>query len=295
MAVGDALGAPVEFMERDTFAPVDGYRRGGMFNLALGEYTDDTAMALCLAESLIDCNGFDPKDQLSRYLRWYQDGYMSATGRSIGCGRTVWRALIRYQAEGCTECGNSRLKRGAGNGSLMRVAPIALFYADEIKTAMAMAHKSSTTTHGLQVCADACRLFVGVLVGALHGVAKEVLLGRDYLTYLCSLDSAYTYDPRILQVMQGSYKTKTRDAISSRGYVVDTLEASLWAFYHTDNFNDGVRLAVNLGKDADTVGAIYGQLAGAYYGIEGIEKRYIDGVMGRERIEKMADTIYSFK
>lgn len=292
LAIGDALGAPVEFLERDTFAPIEGYKSGGKFNLTLGEYTDDTAMALCLAQSLISCNGFNSKDQLERYLRWFREGYMSATGRSIGCGKTILRALMRYQTKGCTECGNSRLKKGAGNGSLMRVAPVALFYAADIKKAMEMAHQSSTTTHGLKICADACRLFVGVLVGALEGIEKEELLSHDNLSYLCGLDSSYCYDPLVLQVMQGSYKTKPRDAISSSGYVINTLEAALWAFYHTDNFNDGVRLAVNLGKDADTVGAVYGQLAGAYYGVEGIENRYIDGLMGREWIEEMADRLF---
>ena len=292
LAIGDALGAPVEFLPRDTFMPIKEYRKGGKFNVSLGEYTDDTAMALCLAQSLIDCGGTDQKDQLGKYLRWFQEGYMSATGRSIGCGKTILRALQRFVMHDCTECGNSRLTRGAGNGSLMRVAPVALFYASSPKVAMEMAEKSSYTTHGLKICADACRVYTGLIIGALRGVSKEALLSQPYFAHLCDMDSDYKYETAIETVMSGSYKIKSRDEINSGGYVVDTLEAALWAFYNTESFDEGVLLAVNLGDDADTVGAVYGQLAGAYYGMKSIGSIFINGVIHHKKIEEVALNLF---
>ena len=288
LAIGDALGAPVEFLPRDSFVPIKEYRTGGKFNVSLGEYTDDTAMALCLAQSLIDCKGVDQKDQLGKYLLWFQDGYMSATGRSIGCGKTILRALHRYMSRDCSECGNSRLSKGAGSGSLMRVAPVVLYYMQSPKIAMQMAEKSSYTTHGLKICADACRVYVGLIIGAVQGMQKEELLSEAYFEWMCDLDRSYKYEDIIHAVMEGGYKKKNRAEISSGGYVADTLEAALWAFYRTDSFDEGVVLAVNLGFDADTVGAVYGQLAGAYYGVEGIGDSFVDGVIGQKKIVDMA-------
>ena len=292
LAIGDALGAPVEFMPRDTFMPIKEYREGGKFNVSLGEYTDDTAMALCLAQSLIDCKGTDQKDQLERFLRWFQEGYLSATGRSIGCGKTILRALQRFVLRGCTECGNSRLTRGAGNGSLMRVAPVALFYASSPKVAMEMAEKSSYTTHGLKICADACRVYAGLIIGALKGIPKDELLSHAYFKHLCDIDGVYKYETPIETVMRGSYKSKNREEIDSGGYVVATLEAALWAFYNTESFDEGVLLAVNLGDDADTVGAVYGQLAGAYYSMVSIDKTFTNVVIHHKKIEETALNLF---
>ena len=294
LAIGDALGAPVEFKDRGSFELVTSYRSGGKFNLQAGEWTDDTAMALCLANSLIDRQGVNQKDQLQKYLKWFKTGYMSASGKSVGCGKTILQALTRFELYGCSECGNTRLKKGAGNGSLMRIAPIAIYYLDYLKTAMEMAKKSSYTTHGLKICADACMLYVGLIVGAINGVSKDELLSLDYVEKLVKLFPDYKFEKDILRVIFGSYKEKTREEIKSSGYVVHTLESALWAFYNCDNFKDGVLKAVNLGYDADTVGAVYGQLAGAYYGKDGIDKEFINGVMKAEEIEKVAIKLVKF-
>jgi len=295
LAIGDALGAPLEFLQRDTFSPVTWYCMGGEFDLAIGEYTDDSAMALCLAQSLIDSQGMDQKDQLRKYLLWYEKGYMSATGVRKDCGITIAKALSHFKREGCSECGDRKFHQGAGNGSLMRIAPVALFYAADVKLAMQMAEKSSYTTHGLRICADACRVYTGLIVGALQGVQKEELLSESYFKHLCEVDAKYSYDPLIKRVMQGSYKTKSREDIRSSGYVVDTLEAALWAFHNSKGFNEGVLMAVNLGDDADTVGAVYGQLSGAYYGIDGIEKSLRENVCKSEIIESVAEELFTLQ
>jgi len=288
LAIGDALGAPIEFTKKDSFEPIKYYRRGGKFNVAIGEYTDDTAMALCLAQSIIDKNGTDQKDQLSKYLKWFESGYMSANGRSIGCGKVTLRALYRYMSKDCSECGNSRLTKGAGNGSLMRVAPVALFYAQNIKLAMQMAIKSSLTTHGLSICADASMYLVGLIIGAIEDKSKEELLSIDYANRLFDNIEDYNFHDEVITLAQGEYKHKSRDEIEAKGYVIRTLESALWAFYNSSTFDDGLLLVVNLGDDADTVGAVYGQLAGAYYGVNAIGEPYKNDLMRREFIEELA-------
>ncbi len=295
LAVGDALGAPVEFTKKDSFEKIEHYRRGGKFNVEIGEYTDDTAMALCLAQSLIDKNGIDQKDQLSKYLKWFEDGYMSANGRSIGCGKVTLRALYRYISKDCSECGNSRLTKGAGNGSLMRIAPVALFYANDIKLAMEMATKSSLTTHGLPICSDASMYMTGLIIGAIEGKSKDELLSMNYAKILFDHIKNYTFHEEVVALAYGSYKDKSRDDIEAKGYVIKTLESALWAFYNTSTFDEGLILVVNLGDDADTVGAVYGQLAGAYYGVDSIAKAYKDGLMKREFIEDLALKILKIK
>ena len=288
LSIGDALGAPVEFTKKDSFKKIEHYRRGGKFNVEIGEYTDDTSMALCLAQSLIDKNGTNQKDQLSKYLKWFQDGYMSANGRSIGCGKAILRALYRYMSKDCSECGNSRLTKGAGNGSLMRIAPVALFYAHDVKLAMKMAKKSSLTTHGLAICSDACMYLTGLIIGAIEGKSKDELLSFEYGEKVFEYIKNYTFHEEVVELTQGYYKDKSRHDIEARGYVIKTLESSLWAFYNTSTFDEGLILVVNLGDDADTVGAVYGQLAGAYYGADSIATAYKEGLMRRELIEELA-------
>jgi len=289
LAIGDALGAPVEFLKRDSFPHIDRYYKGGKFNLAIGEYTDDTAMALCLAQSLIECNGMNQKDQLEKYVKWFKTEYMSATGRSIGCGKQVYKALFKFMATRCKECGNSKFKKGAGNGSLMRIAPVALFYRKyPLKTTMKMAEKSSYTTHGLKICADACRVYSALIIGTLNGISKDELLSKEYFKYIGNEDKEYKYDPLIEEIMNGSYKNKNRDEISSSGYVVNTLEASLCSFYNTSSFKEGVILAINLGDDADTIGAAYGQLAGAFYEAHNIDEYFKENLINKELIENIA-------
>ena len=292
-AIGDALGAPVEFKERDTFEPVEFYRSGGKFNLPAGAYTDDTAMTLCLAQSLLDKNGCDANDQLQKYCAWLSDGYMSATGVSVGCGKQIYRALLTYSSKKNTVCtiGNNR---SAGNGSLMRVSPIAIYYMDDLNKAMQCAQKSSYTTHKLKICADACIAFTWLLYGFYKGFSKEDILSKEYADYyLFEYDKNYSYDLEIINILQGSYKNKSEDEINSSGYVVHTLEASLWAFYNSNNFKEGLLKAINLGKDSDTIGAIYGSIAGAYYGINNIDNNLIDGLMHNKKIIEISEQLYN--
>jgi ADP-ribosylglycohydrolase len=175
LAVGDSLGTPVQFMDPGTFEPVTSMRGGGEFETNPGEWSDDTSMALCLAESLIECNGFDAKDQMERYVRWYRDGYLSSKEQSFDIGINTQVSLSLFIKTGDPFSGKHD-PEGAGNGSLMRLAPIALAFAQSPEQAIAYASEQSYTTHGSVEASDACRYFTAVLIGALRGKKKEEIL-----------------------------------------------------------------------------------------------------------------------
>ena len=155
LAVGDAVGTTVEFQPRGSFSPVTDMMGGGPFHLKPGQWTDDTSMALCLGTSLIARNGFDPVDQMDRYWDWYQNGYLSSTGNCFDIGNTVRNALERYKQTGDPFSGGND-PYSAGNGSLMRLAPIPLFYFPDLEKSIKFAGESSRTTHGALECLEAC-------------------------------------------------------------------------------------------------------------------------------------------
>lgn len=185
-----------------------------------GQWTDDTSLAMCLAESLVERRGFDARDQLARYLKWYRDGHWSSRGRCFDIGGTTRAALARFEETGEAECGLTD-ELSAGNGSLMRLAPVGLFYSGDYEAAQRYGGESSRTTHAAAACVDACRFYATLIAGAANGVAKEELLGRD----------------------------------------------------------------------ADTTGAVYGQLAGAYYGERGIPEEWRALLWRGEEIARMAERL----
>jgi ADP-ribosylglycohydrolase len=286
LAAGDALGTTLEFRSPGAFDPIDDIVGGGPFGLQPGQWTDDTSMALCLAESLVESGGFDVVDQMERYCRWREQGHLSSNGRCFDIGMTVAGALTRYRQTGYPYSGRPD-PWSAGNGSIMRLAPVPLLYANDPREAMARCAESSRTTHGAQECLDACRYLGGLIVGAVAGVPKHELLAAGY----CPIPGLWDEEPlapKIAEVAAGSFQTKEPPEIRGSGYVVQSLEAALWAFHRTDNFRDGALLAVNLGDDADTTGAVYGQLAGAYYGEAEIPTAWRDRLALRDRIEELA-------
>jgi ADP-ribosyl-[dinitrogen reductase] hydrolase len=273
-AIGDALGTTVEFKAPGSFPPLTDIVGGGPFNLKAGEWTDDTSMMYCLAHSLIRTKQCDLKDQMDLYCKWWQDGVFSATGKCFDIGNTVVSALKRYQQTGDPLSGDTS-PMSAGNGSLMRIAPIPIRYFNSFENTIKYAALSSMTTHGAIEAVDACRYFSGLMWGALHGISKDELLDGLYTP----IDEYWEQNPLCDSVLklikEEEYKNKKAKDIRASGYVMHTLEAVLWAFFHSDSFETGALLAVNLGEDADTTGAIYGQLAGAYYGERVIDFRWV--------------------
>jgi len=290
LATGDALGTHLEFKSPGSFDPINDMIGGGPFNLKPGQWTDDTSMALCLADSLIKRQGFDPVDQLERYLKWYQEGYMSSTVTCFDIGNTTWEALSRFKQTHEQYCGPTH-HRSAGNGSLMRLTPVPLFFADRPEEAIEMSGNSSRTTHGNIACMDACRYFGGLIAGAVTGHKKEELLSKRY-SPVPGYWEKNPLTPEIDEIAKGSFKLHEPPHIKGTGHVTRSLEATLWAFHNSDSFRDGCLLAVNLGDDADTTGAIYGQLAGAYYGEEGIPEEWRLKLAQRELIEEFGQRFY---
>jgi len=291
LAAGDALGTTLEFEEPGSFTPLTDMVGGGPFSLKSGEWTDDTSMALCLAESLVVQKDFDPIHQLETYLRWYRQGHLSVKGKCFDIGITTAGALRRFEEKrqqfpGSTDSG------AAGNGSLMRLAPAPLAFAAKPETAIYMAGQSSRTTHGAAECVDACRYFAGLLLAAVRGLSKRELLSNDYEPAVkCFLSNPLA--EKVAAIARGSFAIKEPPLIRGSGYVIHTLEAALWAFHRTDNFRDGALAVVNLGEDADTTGAVYGQIAGAYYGASGIPSEWAEKLAMRELIEQRAAELHA--
>ena len=286
MAVGDALGTTLEFEAPGTFEPITDMIGGGPFRLKPGQWTDDTSMALCLAESLLETGGFDPVDQLRRYVRWYREGHLSSTGHCFDIGNATRDALHRFEATGAADSGSTD-PSVAGNGSIMRLAPVPMFYASDPSAAIEYSAASSRTTHGAPEPVDACRYLGALIVGALNGASKEELLGERFSPVTGYWDE-HPLAPAIEAIACGSFKRREPPEIKGSGYVVRSLEAALWAFDRTFNFRDGCLAAVNLGNDADTTGAVYGQLAGAFYGVESIPEEWIERLAMRELIDRTA-------
>ncbi len=291
LAVGDALGTTLEFSRPGTFEPLTDLVGGGPFGLLPGEWTDDTSLALCLAESLVECHGFDPTDQLRRYVRWWREGHLSSNGRCFDIGNTTRRSLERFELTGEPTPGDL-LPDGAGNGSLMRLAPVALFFAGRPDEAVAMAGESSRTTHGALEAVDACRYLGALLVGAIRGVAKGRLLA-DHFSPLPGLWERSPLTSTVAQVASGSFHSRMPPQIRGNGHAVRSLEAALWAFSRSSTFAEGALLAVNLGDDADTTGAVYGQLAGAWYGAEAIPVAWTSRLARAELIRGLADRLFA--
>jgi ADP-ribosyl-[dinitrogen reductase] hydrolase len=271
LAVGDALGAAVEFRKPGDFAPVKCYRGFGPFNLQPGEWTDDTSMALALADSLR--NGWNPLDQLEKYCQWYRTGKYSVNGRCFDIGGTTKAALQEFmQTKRPTAHFDQRTT--SGNGSIMRLAPFAIAYHDQANISN-LAGRCGATTHSSPECQDACVYLANLLADLINGMERKEALEHALTTVT---------DPRIRSVAGGSY-TNEPPYIKGTGYVIKSLEAALWAFYKADSFEECVLKAVNLGDDSDTTGAVAGQMAGAYFGYSKIPESLIDGLAKKDMID----------
>jgi len=322
LAIGDALGASVEFRPYAYLKAheVKDMQGGGTWGLQAGQWTDDTSMALCLAASLIVKGKSDSYDQFERYRRWYKNGYMSSTGKCFDIGKSTREAITKF--ESCREDIRSRLiahnknlddkildsmieerirkdqidlKYGtpdsAGNGPLMRLGPISCFFKS-CNDVINCIDEATKLTHGDPRAIDACRFYAGLIWHAINGRSKEEILHENFYSEHLKIE----LHPDILLIAQGSYKQKKRgyeDGIRGKGYIVNALEAALWAFYHDENnFDKGVLMAVNLGDDTDTTAAIYGELAGAMYGIDNIRPDWIGRLFQEKFIMTVAEGLY---
>jgi len=276
LAVGDALGTTIEFSVRDSYKPVVDITGGGPFNLPVGGWTDDTSMALCLAESLIAEPSLDEHDLLGRFSNWLNHGYLSVTGRCFDIGGTTYSGICNWEQHHIVV--NNIGESNAGNGGIMRLAPAAIVAHSAADRASNLSVRQSSTTHGSQLCIDSADFLARYLVNLYHGQNTKPVI--------------HSWSESVAEIATTDYTAVDRELISSSGYVVDTLEAAVWAVDRSDSFESAVLLAVNLGGDADTVGAVAGQIAGARWGASSIPADWLDRLMWRDRIEQLADQLY---
>ena len=279
LAIGDALGTTNEFKPRDSAPAVTDIVGGGPFDLDPGQWTDDTSMAVCLAEAIIAKSGFDATETMHLFRRWYREGHASVLGRCFDIGITTRAAIERFEKneksdpyQGCTD------RNTAGNGSIMRLAPVAVFYCASEEAAATAARDQGRTTHGASECVECCDLLARILVRLIAGASWEVATAIDPSLYR---------EPRVQGLARGDWRGKARDDIRSSGYVIDTLEAALWAVDGTASFREALVLAVNLGHDADTVGAVAGQLAGARHGQAGVPEPWLAKLAWKDRLGEL--------
>ena len=265
LAVGDALGAPVEFCLRDDFDAVTDMCSGGYFDLPAGAWTDDTAMSLALYFSLKKYHGLNAEHLLGEFYEWMANGKYSSTGKSVGIGQNTFWVLSEFGRNRTLRAERHNTKAD-GNGSLMRLAPVAVLFSDDKEMAINIASEQSRTTHASDIAAQACEFSCHILVDLINGAPWEKAIAEaPDLTELTIITSGY-------------WQTKSREQISSSGYVLDTLEATLWCVEHSQSFDEAVLLAANLGDDADTVAAVTGQFAGARYGLSAINPSWVEAV-----------------
>ncbi|CAF1444937.1 unnamed protein product [Rotaria sp. Silwood1] len=320
LLLGDALGAHVEFRPHAYLLanPVSDLQSGGTWGLEKGQFTDDGSMALCLANSLVARCDFEPYDQLVRYKWWFRHGYMSSTGNCFDIGAATKKAIRKFENQQTEFARNNNIPfdeidflsdkkllknfpvycgsdEAAGNGALMRLAPVPLFFHQKPQVAVDFSGISGGITHGDKRAYDACRYYGALIIAVLlNKVGKDQLLSEEfYSNELKKLFKGDPLHPEIEKVARGSFKKRKGydDGIRGKGYVVNSLEAALWAFWKTKTFKEGAIEAVNLGDDTDTTAAIYGQLAGAFYGYTKLPPEWINMVYAKLFIECLCEWI----
>lgn len=281
LAVGDALGTTLEFKPKDSYQPLTGVVGGGPFSLKPGEWTDDTSMALALGTSLVERRGLDERDLMERFCAWADKGEYSHNGRCFDIGITVRGALGRFRATGKPMAGSTD-PQSAGNGSLMRLAPVPIFYAFDPEARLDAARRQSAVTHGAQEAVEACAAYADIVAEAIQGWSKaQVFTPRE----------GWVPD-KVARAMRMETICWDRAQVRGSGYVIHSLEAALWAVGSAKDFSEAVLLAANLGEDADTTAAIAGQLAGALWGVSGIPPEWLDLLAWRDRITTLADRLH---
>lgn len=274
LAVGDAVGTTLEFMPKPPRMCIYGMIGGGPFRLRAGQWTDDTAMAMALADSLEADPALDPRDLMDRFVDWHQNGTYSCTGKCFDIGNATVAALRRYQASGDPIAGSTD-PHSAGNGSIMRLAPVAVRHWNDRAELLRVADLQGRTTHAAEEAREA--------VATLAEILAEAIAGRS-LTELVT--------GRLSERVKGYAPGQPRSAIKGSGYVVASLHAALWAVSTTTSFETAILAAANLGEDADTTAAIAGQIAGAVYGLSGIPDDWLEHLAWRERIEATAGRLF---
>ncbi len=301
LAVGDALGLPAQFLERGMLKenPVTDMLPSDLYRMPAGAWSDDTSMAVAMLDSIKATGNIDAEDVMKRFVRWLWFNEYTPTGETFDEGNTCAGAIKKYMQEQNIETCGKTGERANGNGSLMRTLPVCLYYAEKVKQdvsdledAIADIHKLSALTHNHLRACMACGLYFFCVYEVLYGTGslEERLqpgLDKGFAYYENDIANRVelSYYGRLRDLVE--FKALPEDMIKSSGYVVDSLEAAIWSLLNTENYEQCMVVAVNLGDDSDTTAAIAGGLAGLYYGYESIPERWLSALQKREWLEEM--------
>jgi len=296
--VADALGGPVQFRDRGTFPLITDLEFVKPFNQPAGSYSDDGSMTLALAKSFIDSKGsYNHELSIVYFLDWLLDGRFSTTseswdvGSSTGRSLRMWKKCLRRNG---VEDGQKQVDEAfnvdqfSGNGSLMRISPVGLILHKNMNQAMDIAKQQGRITHPAQACVDSTVLYTELMCRIIHGESKADLAGA-----VANFKFAHT----TLATRLAKYRTladwenQSDRNLQSSGWVIDTIEVALWSFFKFNNWKDGALVVVNFGGDSDTAGAVYGALAGAFYGFESIPSEWVNGMQNKSLITDIADGV----
>ena len=294
LAVGDALGVPVEFDSRRSLQenPVTNMRSGGSWGQPAGTWSDDTSLTVAAMDSIIRRGKIDYADIMENFLRWYERGDFTANGNRFDVGNTTRSAIVRFSRKLLppTKCGATE-KNSNGNGSLMRILPATLYLfgtsgkigGDELK----IIHEFSALTHGHIISKISCGIYSLIAAQLLSGknLVDAFRIGIDDAKKFYGDNDAFKHFSRLCDE---NFAALPEENISASGYVVDTLEAAVYCLLNTDDYKTLALKAVNLGEDTDTVGAVAGGLAGIIYGVESIPVEWLETLKRRDYLEKIS-------
>ena len=298
LVTGDALGSPVQFLSRDDIRKrgfVTGMEAGGSYHMPAGTWTDDSSLALATIDSMLDKGGLQPGDVMKRFTDWYYDGKYTPFGRSFDRGATCSQAITEFEkTHDWKTCGRTG-EFANGNGALMRILPACLYCINlKDERAEELVGNMTMITHNHTRVKMASILYFYLARAIVKGggsLADRMLRGLDdFFDHPGTSEEAKESEHfrRTIEIIEQERKFDESD-IRSTGYVIDSLEAAVWSIMTTDSFRDCLLRAVNLGDDADTVGAIAGGLAGLYYGYEGIPFEWKHVIQRRQWIEDLCE------
>ena len=291
LAAGDALGQATRGQRRGSIATVDALTGGGPFGLPAGAWGDKTAMALCLAESLVSCAGVDAADQVQRYLAWQKEGRWSSTGVCVGASAATARALAAAHWTGNPYAGSHDPAQAEAE-PLARIGPAAALFRSDPRAAVDAAVNCARITHQSPLTLDAVRYLAALVVGALAGAKKLELLAPNYSPAPGIWDPV-ALKPRIRDLAAGSWRGKRpRVMVTGAHAAAGALATALWAFESGGSLKECLAAAAGLGGDADTTAAIVGQLAGAHYGAAALPPAWRATLARGDEIEALADALF---
>jgi len=300
LCVGDALGVPVEFTSRAerVKSPVTTMQGYGTWNQPPGTWSDDSSLSFCLAECL--CRGYSLDAIANSFWRWYKEAYWTPRGDVFDIGQTTHTAIMRLKQGVVPHQAGGKVENSNGNGSLMRILPMAYCHRNlTLGELLARVHDVSAITHAHARSQMACGIYISIAVALLEGADLQTayLQGLQDIQTIYSVREFLLEKPHFGRILSGEIAKVPVEEINSGGYVIDTLESSLWCLLNSSSYSEAVLKAVNLGGDTDTTAAVTGGLAGIYYGVENIPKQWMNQIARRQDIiylaERFARAVYS--